>query len=80
MNIKKLSLDKIFIATMRYVAEIDAQKVDQTLEELIYENQTFNERTVRTFTKFASEYYTKDEITKWIQETLLDIKELPKLE
>ena len=73
------SLESLFIASFQYTARLDAQNMNQSLEELTQENKSFYSRTISTFIKVASAYYDDKVIEEWIKTRILEEKKLPKL-
>jgi tRNA U38,U39,U40 pseudouridine synthase TruA len=76
---KNPTLEELFIASVRYTAIVDAQNQNQTVQELKAENDSFYERSVRTFVKVAYAYYSEDSVRDWIKNNLIDEKKLPNL-
>lgn len=79
MRNRKPTLSELFIAACKYTGTIDSQRINQTVEELRKENNSFYERTVRTFIIVSESYYSDDEIKKWVKDHLTDSITLPEL-
>lgn len=74
----KPELKLLFIAATKATLKEDIERDSDTLFKLIYENETFEDRVISNFIILASGYYSKDEITYWIENDFFSKKEQPK--
>lgn len=73
-------LKDIFEQSMQDTLKRDLNNDNSILELLEEENATFYIRVLNLFLVNASSYFTINEITRWLETTLLKESELPSIE
>lgn len=72
------SLDDILKSSIKRISKLDLEKSSDSLELVMYENETFYYRVIYLFIKEASKHYSDEELRIWLQRELVGVS-LPEL-